>query len=158
MLLNQDINQCEIQICSRCIYDQRVSGIYFDEKGVCNYCKQIDTLSEKYGTGEKKGEKALEKIFQEIKKTGKGKQYDCVIGVSGGTDSSWLVYWAKKNGLRPLAVHYDNTWNSAISTQNIRKVLSALDVDLYTHVVDNKEVDDIFRSFFLAGVAETSEG
>ena len=65
-----------------------------------------------------------------------------------------MLYLAKKHGLRPLAVHYDNTWNTSIATQNIRKVLSALDVDLYTHVVDNKEADDIFLSFFLAGVAE----
>ena len=65
-----------------------------------------------------------------------------------------MLYLAKKHGLRPLAVHYDNTWNTSIATQNIRKVLSALDIDLYTHVVDNKEADDIFRSFFLAGVAE----
>jgi tRNA(Ile)-lysidine synthase TilS/MesJ len=65
-----------------------------------------------------------------------------------------MLYLAKKWGLRPLAVHYDNTWNSAIATENIRKVLTALDVDLYTHVIDNKEADDIFRSFFLADVAE----
>ena len=72
------------------------------------------------------------------------------MGVSGGTDSSYMVYLAKQVwGLRPLAVHYDNTWNSAIATQNIRKVITGLDVDLFTHVVDNKESDDIFRAFFL---------
>lgn len=65
-----------------------------------------------------------------------------------------MLYLAKKHGLKPLAVHYDNTWNSSIATQNIRKVLSALEIDLYTHVVDNKEVDDIFKSFFFADVAE----
>lgn len=143
-----------MQICSKCIYDERVSSIDFDEDGVCNYCKQIESLSAEYGTGEAKGEAELLRIFDEIKKSGKGKKYDCAIGVSGGTDSSYMLYLAKKNGLRPLAVHYDNTWNTSIATQNIRKVLSALDIDLYTHVVDNKEADDIFRSFFLAGVAE----
>src|SRR5205807_8224928 len=96
----------------------------------------------------------LDKIVEQIRSAGKGKKYDCVIGVSGGTDSSYLVYLVKKWGLRPLAVHYDNTWNSSIATQNIRKVLSALQVDLYTHVIDNKESDDIFKAFFLAGVAE----
>ncbi|MBT7650063.1 MAG: N-acetyl sugar amidotransferase [Opitutae bacterium] len=126
----------------------------FDANGECNYCKQIDSLSKQYGTGESKGEQELLRIFDEIKRSGRGKKYDCAIGVSGGTDSSYMLYLAKKHGLRPLAVHYDNTWNTSIATQNIRKVLSALDIDLYTHVVDNKEADDIFRSFFEAGVAE----
>ena len=148
------ISEEEIQICSRCIYDERVSSIEFDANGECNYCKQIDSLSKQYGTGEPKGEQELLRIFDKIKRSGAGKKYDCAIGVSGGTDSSYMLYLAKKHGLRPLAVHYDNTWNTSIATQNIRKVLSALDIDLYTHVVDNKEADDIFRSFFEAGVAE----
>jgi N-acetyl sugar amidotransferase len=142
------------QICTRCIYDERVAAISFDQNGVCNYCRQVDRLCNEYGTGKPEGEAKLAEIVAEIKRSSSGGRYDCVIGVSGGTDSSYLVYLAKRWGLRPLAVHYDNTWNTAISTQNIRKVLSALDVDLYTHVVDNKESDDIFRAFFLAGVAE----
>ena len=152
--LKPSIDQEDIQICSRCIYDERVSAIEFDSDGVCNYCKQIDSLTAEYGTGQPKGEHELLRIFDKIKRSGKGKKYDCAIGVSGGTDSSYMLYLAKKHGLRPLAVHYDNTWNTSIATQNIRKVLSALDIDLYTHVVDNKEADDIFRSFFFAGVAE----
>lgn len=154
MLLNQSIEDAGIRICSRCIYDERVNGITFDEDGVCNYCHQVDHLKEEFGTGTPDGTSKLEKIIAEIKEAGKGKKYDCVIGVSGGTDSSYMIYLAKEWGLRPLAVHYDNTWNTAIATENIRKVLNALDVDLYTHVVDNKESDDIFRSFFLASVAE----
>lgn len=143
-----------LKVCSRCIYDERVSAISFDDAGVCNYCQQIDRLKSEYGTGTEVGQRKLARIVDEIKRAGIGKRYDCVIGVSGGTDSSYMVYLAKQWGLRPLAVHYDNTWNTAISTQNIRKVLAALDVDLYTHVVDNKESDDIFRAFFRAGVAE----
>ena len=143
-----------LKICSRCIYDESTASISFDGQGVCNYCRQIDRLTEEYGTGGTAGKDNLDVIIEEIKKDGAGKRYDCVIGVSGGTDSSYMVYLARQWGLRPLAVHYDNTWNTAISTQNIRKVLSALDVDLYTHVVDNKESDDIFRAFFAAGVAE----
>lgn len=155
MLQDPDINKTELKVCSRCIYDERVSAISFDEQGVCNYCHQVDRLREQYGTGEAEGEALFNDILDDIKKQGKGRKYDCVIGVSGGTDSSYLTYLAKKVwGLRPLAVHYDNTWNSAIATMNIQKVLKALDVDLYTHVVDNKEADDIFRSFFLSGVAE----
>ncbi len=144
----------KLRVCSRCVYDERVNGIVFDGDGVCNYCHQVDKLKQDFGTGTTVGREKLEKIIAQIKKHGKGKKYDCVIGVSGGTDSSYMLYLAKEWGLRPLAVHYDNTWNSAIATENIRKVLSALDIDLYTHVVDNKESDDIFRSFFLASVAE----
>jgi len=144
----------ELKVCSRCIYDERVASIIFDEKGVCNYCKQLDKLVDDYGTGALKGEVKFEKIVEEIKRDGKNKKYDCIIGVSGGTDSSYMLYLTKKWGLRPLAVHYDNTWNTAIATENIRKVLTALDIDLYTHVVDNKESDDIFKSFFYADVAE----
>ena len=96
----------------------------------------------------------LRQLIEEIKKAGRGRPYDCVVGVSGGTDSSYLLMKAKDWGLRPLAAHYDNTWNSAIATENIRKITSALDVDLYTHVVDNKEVDDIKRAFLFSGVAE----
>lgn len=154
MLLNEDIHRAGIEICSRCIYDERVSGISFDADGVCNYCHQVDALRQEYGTGDVGGESRFREIVERIRNAGKGKPYDCIVGVSGGTDSSYMLYLAKELGLRPLAVHYDNTWNSAIATQNIHKVLKSLDVDLYTHVVDNRESDDIFRAFFLAGVAE----
>ena len=149
-----NIEKASVKICKRCIYDERVNAITFDNNGECNYCKQIDNLKVQYGTGTSIGDKALELIIEDVKKAGKGKKYDCVVGVSGGTDSSYMLYLTLKWGLRPLAVHYDNTWNSAIATENIRKVLSVLNVDLYTHVTDNKEADDIFKAFFTASVAE----
>jgi N-acetyl sugar amidotransferase len=143
------------KVCSRCIYDQKILGINFNINGICNYCLQIENLLKVYNTGLPVGEKIFNSIVNEIKNNGKNKKYDCIIGVSGGTDSSYLLHLAKKVwGLKPLAVHYDNTWNSAIATININKMLKQLDIDLYTHVVDNKEVDDIFKSFFLAGVPE----
>lgn len=154
MRVNPDIARAGVRICSRCIYDERVPSISFDAEGVCNYCRQVERLTAQYGTGAPEGEAHLAQIIEGIRAQGLGRRYDCVIGVSGGTDSSFLVHWAVEQGLRPLAVHYDNTWNTAIATQNIRKVLAGAGVDLHTHVVDNKEVDDIFRSFFLAGVAE----
>ncbi len=152
--LEPNILNATVKICTNCIYDERVNGISFDNNGVCNYCRQINSLIEEYGTGEKKGEHVFFNLIEKIKKDGRNKKYDCVIGVSGGTDSSYMLYLAKKWKLRPLAVHYDNTWNSAIATENIRKVLGALNIDLYTHVVNNIEVDDIFKSFFKASVAE----
>lgn len=154
MLLSPDINQVDLRICSRCIYDERVPAISFDNEDVCNYCRQVESLIEQYGTGQPKGEALFGAILDDIRRSGQRKTYDCIVGVSGGTDSSYLVGLAKEWGLRPLAVHYDNTWNSSIATMNIRKVLAGLNVDLCTHVVANKEADDIFRAFFLAGVAE----
>jgi N-acetyl sugar amidotransferase len=144
----------EYKICSRCIYDNSVPSIIFDEKGVCNYCKMTDDLIAEYGTGNPKGEQLISNIIKEIKLAGKNKKYDCVVGVSGGTDSSYMLHWAIENGLRPLAVHYDNTYNTAIATQNITNITSKLNIDLFTLVVDNNEVDDIYKSFFLANVSE----
>lgn len=144
----------KVKICSRCIYDENVNQITFDEKGVCNYCHQVDFLKETYGTGNKKGAETFDQIVKEIKKAGKYKAYDVIVGVSGGTDSSYMLHLAVENGLRPLAVHYDNTWNTSIATENIQKITNALGIDLYTHVIDNREADDIYKSFLKAGVAE----
>ncbi len=102
----------------------------------------------------KEGEKIFSQIVEQVKKDGKNRKYDCVIGVSGGCDSSYLVYMAKKFGLRPLAAHFDNTWNSSISADNIKKVLKKLNVDLFTHVVDNEEFNDMARAFLEASVPE----
>lgn len=143
-----------VRFCKRCIYDETVSKISFDEEGICNYCRMIEEMTDEYKTGTDEGEQKFADIVEMIKRDGKGKKYDCVIGVSGGTDSSYLVDRIVKDGLRPLAVNYDNTWSTAIATENIRKVLGKLNVDLYTHVVDNKEMDDIFRSFFEASVPD----
>jgi len=141
-------------ICSRCIYDDRVPRISFDSKGVCNYCHMSDSIKEQYATGKPEGEAALQRIIEEIKAAGKGKEYDCIVGVSGGTDSSYMLMKAIEWGLRPLAVHFDNTWNSSVATENIRKITTKLGVDLDTYVVDNKEMDAITRAFFYSGVPE----
>ena len=147
-------NNTELRICTRCIYDSTLGDIGFDEQGVCNYCRQIDSMIEQFGTGTDKGAKEFQSILSEIKRKGRGKKYDCVIGVSGGTDSSYLLMKAVDWGLRPLAVHYDNTWNNACATENIRKVTSAFNVDLSTYVIDNKEADDIYYATFMAGIPE----
>lgn len=142
------------KLCNKCILSDAIEGVRIEEDGICNYCKLIEKLEIEYKTGTPEGEKKLLDIIHKIKEEGKNRKYDCVVGVSGGTDSSYLLYKAKELGLRPLAVHYDNTWNSAIATENIRKITAKLNVDLYTHVVNNKEVDDIFKSFFKASVIE----
>jgi N-acetyl sugar amidotransferase len=142
-----------IKSCQRCLYDETTPNIKFDENGICNYCHTHDDLNKQYPTGEE-GKKRLEIIFDEIKKAGKNKKYDCIVGVSGGCDSSYLAYLAKDFGLRPLAVHFDNTWNSTTSTENIYNVLDKLKIDLFTYVVDNKEYDDIYKAFLKAGVPD----
>lgn len=142
------------KICSRCIYDERVSRITFDAAGVCNYCKTSDAVKAQYGTGSEKGREALAQIIQQIKNDGRRKRYDCIVGVSGGTDSSYTLARAVDWGLRPLAVHFDNTWNSAVASHNIQKMTAALNVDLETCVVNNKEMEDLTRAFFLSGVPE----
>lgn len=147
-------NASENLICSRCIYDTSIPNIFFNDDGVCNFCIQVDELKAFYGTETDKGQKKFQDIISEIKLAGAKKKYDCIIGVSGGTDSSYLLLKAKEWGLRVLAVHYDNTWNTATATMNIAKVTKFCDFDLWTHVVDNSEIDDIKRSFLLAGVRE----
>tara|TARA_B110000003_G_scaffold271206_1_gene304978 strand:+ start:1446 stop:2621 length:1176 start_codon:yes stop_codon:yes gene_type:complete len=150
----RDLKKEKVKICNKCIYDETVAGIEFDKKGICSYCNLIEKLTLEYGTGTKKGELLFNNIVKEIKISGRNKKYDIIVGVSGGTDSSYMLHLAIKLGLRPLAVHYDNTWNTSIATENIRKVTTKLNIDLYTHVVNNKESDDIFKSFFLASVPE----
>lgn len=143
-----------IRRCTRCLYDDSFPLITFDQNGVCNYCKTHDTLDSEYPIGAE-GEKHLHALAKEIRREGRGKKYDVIVGVSGGCDSSYMLYLAKEVlGLRPLAVHFDNTWNSTVATENIHNVLKALDIDLYTYVVDNREYDDIYRSFLGAGVPD----
>ena len=139
--------------CSRCLYDETTPSISFDAEGVCTYCKIHNDLDAQYPTGEA-GEQRLRDIAAVIKKEGHKKPFDVVVGVSGGCDSSFLLYKAKALGLRPLAVHFDNTWNTTTAVENIHNVLDALDVQLHTLVVDNEEYDDIYRSFLKAGVPD----
>ena len=142
------------KICSRCIYDERVPRISFDEQGICNYCHMSDDIKARYKTGTLQGEAELQLIIENIKKQGKGKKYDCVVGISGGTDSSYTLVKAVEWGLRPLAVHFDNTWDSTIASHNIHKIVNQLNVDLFTYVVDNGEMESITRAFFYSGVPE----
>lgn len=148
------MNNNYIRECKICLYNNGVNGVHVDEDGVCSYCKLIEKFKSTYKTGTLEGEKELERIINEIKLKGKNKKYDCVVGVSGGTDSSFLLVKLVEWGLRPLAVHYDNTWNSAIATENINTVLNALNIDLFTYVVNNKEIDDITLAFMKAAVPE----
>ena len=149
-----NISVRSVMECSRCLLDEFTPGISFDSRGLCTYCIQTEEICEAFGTGQEKGQRKLKSLISDIKRSGRRNSHDCIVGVSGGTDSSYLLAWAVQNGLRPLAVHYDNTWNTAIASSNIKRMIDGLGLDLVTHIVDNKEVDDIFKSFLKAGVAE----
>jgi len=140
----------EYRICTRGVWDTTVPGITFDENGVSNYAKMFDKLCEAYPRGAK-GKKYWENIVERIREKGKNKRYDCIIGVSGGTDSSYLLHLAKKKyELRPLAVNLDNGWNSDIAVENIKKVTKELEIDLETYVIDYEEVKSVLKSYMKA--------
>ena len=141
------------QICTRCISDTTIEEIRFDEQGVCNYCKMHDALETEFKQGEE-GKEQLEELLSKIREAGQGREYDCVVGVSGGRDSTYLLWWAATNGLRPLAVHFDNGWNSEIAVSNIKNAVQRLNVDLYTHVADWEEFKSLQLSFLRASVSD----
>jgi hypothetical protein len=144
------------QICSTCILDTKDDPFMtFNSLGVCSHCLSYKSLSRSYLQDDPIAQKtALDKIVEEIKEAGKGKKYDCVIGVSGGVDSTYLAYLSKSLGLRPLVVHYDNGWNSEFAVKNIENIVRKLDLDLYTYVNDWEEFKDLQVSFFKASVID----
>ncbi len=144
----------EIKICSRCVMDTTATEITFDEQGVCNFCHQYDNVTTKDLYVDKGGEERLNNLIEKIKKDGKNRQYDCLIGISGGVDSSYVAYLVKKvYGLRALAIHLDNGWNSELAVANVEHIVKKLDIDLSTYVLDWKEFKDIQTSFLKASVS-----
>ncbi len=149
----QDFNFGIYKTCNRCLMDTTVKGIQFDEKGECTFCNIHDDLENKYALNHETTDK-LNLIIKNIKKDGRSKKYDCIVGVSGGRDSSYTLYKAVELGLRPLAVHFDNGWNSENAVRNIENLCSKLNVDLYTHVANWEEFKDLQRSFLKASVPD----
>lgn len=133
-------------ICKRCLLDSTIPDIFFDNEGICNYCHLHDVMEQLNPIGEK-GEEILQKTVAIIKEKGKGKKYDCVVGVSGGADSTYTLYLVKQLGLRPLAVHLDNGWNGEIAVTNIKNATERLNVDLQTAVLDWEEFKDLQVAF-----------
>lgn len=140
-------------MCERCLITSDVPGARLDEGAACYYCSLHDELDKQYPIGDQ-SLAALTAFAERLKRAGRGKKYDCILGVSGGTDSSYLAHVLVELGVRPLAVHFDNTWNSPTATSNIYAVLNKLGIDLETYVVDNNEYDDIYLSFLKAGVKD----
>lgn len=149
----QPYKYSRVKICTRCIMDDTVQGIEFDQKGECTFCHIHDELEAKFPLNEN-AKSELQKIVDKIKSEGINKKYDCIIGISGGRDSSFTLYKAVKMGLRPLAVHFDNGWNSENAVRNIENLCVKLNVDLYTHVANWEEFKDLQRSFLYASVPD----
>jgi len=145
----------EYKQCSNCILDTADDpSITFDEYGICSFCRKY---AENKSKNVKEGEEAkreLEKVIAKIKTTGKGKTYDCILGLSGGVDSTYLAYKARQWGLRPLAVHFDNGWNSELAVNNIENIVTKLGLDLHTHVIDWEEFREFQLAFLKASVVD----
>lgn len=145
----------EYRMCTRCVMDTTDPEIVFDENGVCNHCHTYDRLVREHIVDGEAGRRRLEKLVNDIKRAGRGKQYDCIIGVSGGVDSTYVAYLVKQFGLRPLAVHLDNGWDSELAVKNIEETLKRLGIDLYTEVLDWEEFRDLQAAFLKASTPDS---
>lgn len=146
----------EHQVCTNCVMDTTDSQIKFDEKGVCDHCNTFFTDIEPEWHTDERGRKEIEQTVAKIKKEGEGKDFDCIMGMSGGIDSSYLLYLAvKKLGLRPLVFHVDAGWNSQEAVHNIERMVDQLGLDLYTEVINWEEMKDLQLAYFKAGVSNT---
>jgi N-acetyl sugar amidotransferase len=137
------------KICTKGVWDESIPGIYFDKNGVSNYAKIFDRMINDFPRGER-GLADWTDLVSKIKKKGEGNNYDCIVGVSGGTDSSFLLHVVKEYGLKPLAVNLDNGWGSNVSVSNIKRLIEPLKIDLETYVIDYEEVIDVLKAYMRA--------
>lgn len=142
------------QICKRCIMDTTDPDIEFDDEGNCNHCNSALEAAGKIWFNDNSGEKLLDGIFDKIRHEGRKKEFDCIVGISGGVDSSYLTYLTVKKGLHPLVVHVDCGWNSEQAVKNIENIVKKLNIELHTFVVNWEEMRDLQRSFFKASLPD----
>lgn len=138
--------------CKRCLFDTKTSDIIIDQNGICNYCKLYDQMEQQYPISED----TLIRLIEQIKTDKKPQQkYDCVVGISGGLDSTYLLYYLVKfYGLHPLAVHFDNGWNTDTAKHNMHIICDKLNVDFEVYAVEPAEFDDIISAFLKSGVID----
>lgn len=141
------------RVCKRCLMDTSEPNITFDENGICNHCKKAERQLKKIIEGRNAFD--LNKYFSQIRIDGRKKKYDCVVGLSGGVDSCYVIYFLKKHNVRPLAVHVDNGWNTELAVRNIKNLLETLDVDLYTYVLNWNEFRDIQLAMLKASTPDS---
>lgn len=141
------------QICINCVMDTSDSQITFDEHGVCDHCRGFREHVLPHWHPDETGRRMFARVVDEIRRTGKGKEFDCILGMSGGLDSSFMLHLAVKEfGLRPLVFHVDGGWNSDIAVNNIQALVDGLGLDLYTEVINWEEMRDFQLAFFKSGV------
>ena len=141
------------QVCNNCVMDTSDTRISFDENGVCDHCNDFYKNVKPNWHTDEQGLRALTEIMDKIKKDGKGKDFDCILGLSGGVDSSYMLHIAVKEfGLRPLVFHVDGGWNSELAVHNIQMLVEKLGLDLYTEVINWEEMRDFQLAFFKSGV------
>ncbi|WII71821.1 N-acetyl sugar amidotransferase [Bdellovibrio sp. 22V] len=149
------MSSSEYKICSNCIMDTSDPNITFDEAGLCDYCRNFSESIKPSWHSDIRGEAKLERLTEKIKKDGKGREFDCIIGLSGGLDSSYAAYIAKeKMGLRPLLFHVDAGWNTDQAVGNVEKLVDGLGLDLYTEVINWEEMKDLQTAFLKAQVPD----
>lgn len=139
--------------CTKCVMDNSDPGISYDGIGVCNHCARFDLLASQQWFPNDEGRRRWVRMVNEIKGAGVGREYDCILGLSGGVDSSYLALKARDWGLRPLVVHVDAGWNSELAVANIERIVKHCSYDLHTHVVDWEEMRDLHLAYLRAGVA-----
>ena len=143
----------DYQICTNCVMDTTDSNITFNEQGVCDHCIDFEKDVKNKWFPNEEGRLRLKKTVANIKKDGKNREFDCILGMSGGVDSSYMLHLAVKElGLRPLVFHVDSGWNSEQAVKNIQLMIDKLGLDLYTEVINWEEMKDLQLSFFKSGV------
>ncbi|WP_417656300.1 N-acetyl sugar amidotransferase [Pseudidiomarina aestuarii] len=147
------MTECVYKMCTRCVMDTTDPEITFDRQGVCNHCYQFDNETSTHWFPNEEGTRKLEQIFNQMKEERKNYEYDCILGLSGGLDSSYLALMMKEYNMRPLVVHVDAGWNSELAVYNIEKIVKYCGYDLHTHVMNWPEVRDLQLSYLEAGVA-----
>lgn len=148
--MEKEYRQCAVSVMDN-IADPDIT---FDDKGISNYYYEFQkSYAEKVKTG-KEGADAFVAIVEKIKEEGKNKPYDCIMGLSGGVDSTYVALLAKQHGLRPLAVHFDNGWNSELAVKNIENIVQKLGIDLHTYVINWEEFRDLQIAYLKASVID----
>lgn len=147
------MNQENYQCCTQCVMDTSDPEITFDANGVCNHCIEFDTVTRLNWFPNEEGATRWAAIVEQIKAAGRGHEYDCILGLSGGVDSSYLAIKIHEWGLRPLVIHVDAGWNSELAVANIEALVKHCNYDLHTHVVDWEDMRDLHLAYLRAGIS-----
>lgn len=143
------------QVCANCVMDTTDSAITFDEHGVCDHCRDFEQNVKPNWHTDERGRAELSAMIDEVRKAGKGHDFDCILGLSGGLDSSYMLHLlVKEFGLKPLVFHVDGGWNSDLAVNNIQMLVDKLGLDLFTEVIDWEDMRDLQLAFFKSGISQ----